>query len=249
MALDILSAGAPDSERFVLELCDSFKAEALARGPAAFLHAKKAFALASIEQLVPVLSDDCIRMDVYPLCLPHLSDSSHRETYESAHSVMLAIFASHARRMGERDERASAAPAFAEQIVPFYTQCLIDNAHDGKLSTAQLCLAYAALVRSASTFTGHGEADASEHTEGDVIAWFCIETLLAAIRNASAAAPSSSMSSRPRSADLHLTLIATLPALSLALLPRVLEEVAEIVGLSAHRRCCRAPGGSPPCAV
>lgn len=28
----------------------------------------------------------------------HLSDSSHRETYESAHSVILSIFASHAQR-------------------------------------------------------------------------------------------------------------------------------------------------------
>lgn len=37
----------------------------------------------------------CIRL---PLFYRHLSDPSHRETYESAHSVILSIFASHAQR-------------------------------------------------------------------------------------------------------------------------------------------------------
>jgi hypothetical protein len=99
--------------------------------------AKRAFVFASIEQLVPVLSDKCIRDWVWGVCYPwvlfppfwytavillpaltlpfnscfsahncspffffkrHLSDSSHRETYESAHSVILSIFAFHAQR-------------------------------------------------------------------------------------------------------------------------------------------------------
>ena len=34
------------------------------------------------------------------LSFRHLFDSSHRETYESAHSVILSIFASHAQRTG-----------------------------------------------------------------------------------------------------------------------------------------------------
>jgi hypothetical protein len=63
----------------------------------------------------------------------HLSDPSHRETFESAHSVMLAILAAHTQKAGqpspsfsqttENDKRPQ---AFAEQAVPFYTQCLID---------------------------------------------------------------------------------------------------------------------------
>jgi hypothetical protein len=76
--------------------------------------------LAIIEQLVPVISAQCIESHVLPLCLPyvfgthmsvqlvlilvydsHLSDADHRETYESSHSVVLTIFSSHAQRAGE----------------------------------------------------------------------------------------------------------------------------------------------------
>lgn len=101
--------------------------------------AKKAYALASIEQLVPVLSEECLRDHAFPLCLPcvasswlqlrshlsfcrHLSDPAHRETYESAHSVVLAIFAENKPNGVEGDNRSG----FAEQIVPFYTECLIE---------------------------------------------------------------------------------------------------------------------------
>lgn len=38
--------------------------------PARFFAAKKAYALACVEQLVPVLDDYSIRTDVYPLCAP-----------------------------------------------------------------------------------------------------------------------------------------------------------------------------------
>lgn len=58
----------------------------------------------------------------------HLSDLSHRETYESSHSVMLAIFAAHAQKAGEGKVVAVSRgePAFAEQVVPSYVRCLIN---------------------------------------------------------------------------------------------------------------------------
>lgn len=64
----------------------------------------------------------------------HLNDPSHRETFESAHSVMLAIFAAHSQKVEKLAVSQSSNPkdsheqskSFAEQAVPFYTQCLID---------------------------------------------------------------------------------------------------------------------------
>ncbi|KAF8904131.1 hypothetical protein CPB84DRAFT_1814520 [Gymnopilus junonius] len=105
LALDILAQGDGahgdsgfKAESYVQQLCFSLssqRAESAATPPR---RAKQAFALASIEQLVPVLSDKCIRDWIWGICYPHLSDPSHRETFESAHSVVLAIFASHAQR-------------------------------------------------------------------------------------------------------------------------------------------------------
>ncbi|OCH85759.1 hypothetical protein OBBRIDRAFT_762524 [Obba rivulosa] len=240
MALDILSASAEDSERFVSELCGSFREEAFSAIPVPVLYAKKAYALASIEQLVPVLGDESIRTNVFPLCLPHLSDPTHRETYESSHSVLLAIFAAHAQKAIQRAQGSStmsddaSGPAFAEQIVPFYTHCLIENSGNGKLSTVQLRLAYAALVRSAGTLGGIASSAGSK---GETMACFCIDTLLKAIdsvENAALTQPSSS-STPPSPAQisehahrLHLALIATIPSLPLLLLPRVLDEVRVI---------------------
>ncbi|KAH8104589.1 hypothetical protein BXZ70DRAFT_998607 [Cristinia sonorae] len=237
-ALDILSSDSEESERFVRMLCEDARSKAASRQlPVRFLHAKKSYALACIEQLIPGLSNDVIRTDVYPMCQPHLSDPSHRETYESAHSVMLAIFASHAQRAseGKGTARSPQEPAFAEQIVPYYVQCLIDNSDDGALNTSQLCMAYAALVRSAGSFNSSQEPGLGEHnstepvSQGDAFAWFCIETLLAHIHPS----PSHKGKSRQLSPDhlhrLHLALISAVPSVSLALLPRLLDEVRRVI--------------------
>lgn len=149
--LDVLSSDAEESQHFVREICAQTSTlgrveEINARK--GVLLAKQAFALASVEQLVPVLGDCTIRTDVYPLCEPyvvsrfarfllsemyrHLNDPTHRETYESAHSVMLAIFSAHAKA-----QKAGVTPtipnasigtkqlSFAEQIIPAYARCLV----------------------------------------------------------------------------------------------------------------------------
>ena len=54
----------------------------------------------------------------------HLHDASHRETFESAHSVVLAIFAAHAQKA--TDSALSQDGGFTRKIVPFYANCLID---------------------------------------------------------------------------------------------------------------------------
>jgi len=159
-----------------------------------------------------VLSELTIQELVFPTCLPHLSDASHRETFESAHSVVLAIFALHAQKSASQQEGG-----FTRKIVPFYATCLIDNSAEGRLSTLQLRLAFAALVRSAAS-----TADLS-------LAWFCIDWILTAI---------SSTSDRDdeRKHRLHLTLISCVPAVSLALLPRLLDPICSAIDTAHEER-------------
>ncbi|KAL7280056.1 hypothetical protein ACG7TL_006470 [Trametes sanguinea] len=234
MALDVLSSDQKASERFVEELTRGCGASEKGKGvdnlPCPLLNARKAFALACVEQLVPILSEETIRTRVYPLCYPHLWDPSYREAYESAHSTMLAIFAAYAKSHPSPLSRSSSHsdPSFAEKLVPMYARCLVENSADGLLSTTQLCLAYAALVRGASAFRGGAreaqpDPDRDGSVHGDANAWFCIETLLEAIRAAHRSPPSEHLH------RLHLALVATVPSVSLALLPRLLDEVKETV--------------------
>lgn len=141
-----------------------------------------------------------------------------------------------------------------------YAQCLVEvrrpfilefmvlmavttqNSSDERLSTTQLCMAYAALVRSANAFGDGAGASDDESVEGDSMAWLCVEVLLDAIRN-SRSAPSSSLPLPLSSSSvspippthsehlhrLHLTLIALVPSVRLALMPRLLQEVKAIV--------------------
>ncbi|KAH9924256.1 uncharacterized protein BXZ73DRAFT_50648 [Epithele typhae] len=248
MALDVLSESETQSRRFVEELCERDSSMSKGKGPETIprplLNAKKAFALACAEQLVPVLPELTIRDQVYPMCFPHLWDTTHRETYESAHSVMLSIFASHAKGKGAKSK--APGPAFAEKVVPLYSRCLIENSPDGHLSTAQLCLAYAALVRSAGSF-GYGAVNTTTsnrtpsdaYPHADALAWYCVDALLDAIRRTSTATVlilhlhlySNTQTPRPSAHlhRLHLALVATAASVSLTLLPRLLTEVAAII--------------------
>lgn len=57
----------------------------------------------------------------------HLNDASHRETYESAHSTILAIFAAQLGSTTSTKDQGTGVgrPTFVEKIVPFYMQCLL----------------------------------------------------------------------------------------------------------------------------
>ncbi|KAI0345822.1 hypothetical protein BDW22DRAFT_1353428 [Trametopsis cervina] len=231
-ALDVLSADELESARFVHELRESTEHNQVQNQnqrqgwPSTFWFAKKAYALACVEQLVKVLNEDSIRNDVYPLVAPHLEDLAHRETFESAHSVMLAIFAAHAlkaeklaandlRRQtgGDSKEDGTRPQPFAEQVVPFYTQCLVDNSSPTRLNRTQLRLASRALVRSASTMR-----------DGDVFAWYCIDALLRASRSLD---HSADKEYRERRQSLRLATIATVSSVSLTVLERVLGAILE----------------------
>ncbi|EKM49498.1 uncharacterized protein PHACADRAFT_201209 [Phanerochaete carnosa HHB-10118-sp] len=268
-ALDVLSTS-PDQSRLLVR---TLKQEVYSMGqkalPGGLVKAKEAYALACVEQLVPVLDDRTMREDVWPMCEPHLNDSPHRETYESAHSVMLAMFSAHAkkRRAGDASTIVAAplpitaatpldAPGlssgidskssgiaeeaqlpFAEQVVPAYAKCLIDNSHPDKLNTAQLRMAYGALVSCASVFgssqhklatSSDGNRGAEARTpEGDAYAWFCVELLLDAINTYAAGALTEQENEHRQ--KLLLTLVSTVPSVSLRLLPRLLAAILKLL--------------------
>lgn len=86
---------------------------------------------------------------------------------------------------------------------------LSQNSVDGRLSTLQLRLAFAALVRSAAS-----TADLS-------LAWFCINCILTAI--------STLGRDDERKHRLHLILVSCVPAVPLALLPRLLDPIRSAI--------------------
>ncbi|KAG6889886.1 hypothetical protein C0995_013861 [Termitomyces sp. Mi166 len=260
LALDVLSAEEPSGEQrslgrdfnhcesFVKEIVTDLGVDTFVPGnkthrSGTFHQAKTAYTLACIEQLVPSLGVSYLKDYVWRLCTPYLSDPSHRETYESAHSVVLSIFSSHAQQLqlrpstdsdrrlsADHDDRASISNSLADptnfvhRMVPFYAQCLIQNSQDGRLSTAQLRLAYSALVRSASTSGSIAEA----HQLG----WYCITLILDVIRDLSLEGTQGNdldTGSRQRLHRLHLTLISTVSSLPLPLMIRVLEEIRSII--------------------
>ncbi|KAJ8463554.1 hypothetical protein ONZ45_g17536 [Pleurotus djamor] len=100
--------------------------------------AKTAFVLASIEQLVVSLNDDALNDWVLPICLPILDAEEHREVYESAHSVVLAVFSSRSQasplgsagRLPMESPTSTHTPTIdadiALRLVPSYITCLIE---------------------------------------------------------------------------------------------------------------------------
>ncbi|KAL4256233.1 hypothetical protein AB1N83_010456 [Pleurotus pulmonarius] len=215
--------------------------------------AKTAFVLATIEQLIPVLSAGSLQDWVLPICLPILEDDEHREAYESAHSVLLAIFSSRAQDllatphdidpypsanthdMSERQTHKLATnidTTIAVRLLPLYTSYLIESSRQGKLNVHQLRLAFSTVVRFASASVKATTSEEPTSTaEKYGLTWYCIEALLNAIRDLS--------DERTRSQSLgayddhrhrlHLMLISTIPSLPLDLLPRALDEIRAII--------------------
>ncbi|KAF9071237.1 hypothetical protein BDP27DRAFT_1322576 [Rhodocollybia butyracea] len=287
LALDILASGSGGgsvtedvkdvAQHFVDELCASLpsRSRGVGAGSNTEAHdetldlAKISFALACIEQLVPVLGVKYLRGPVWTLIEPNLvlrplvnSDTSEsiesgsnsllgqshqladqlkRDTFESAHSVVLGIFAANTatdtapaltlsqsefsvaedhvnlKGKGKKEQSADMSLAdFCTRLVPFYVKSLIENSAQGKLSTSQLRIAYAALVRSASTSASAPEDGPTGNPSQFTLAWYCIDALLSVIQD------TVDIEQRHR---LHLTLISCVSALPLSLLGRVLEEI------------------------
>lgn len=211
LALDILAGHQSESEHFVQQLCDELWSNAYDLSHPV-QRAKKAFGLSAIEQLIPVLTASTIETYVLPFCSPHLDDTRHRDIFEAAHSVVLAIFSHfHTQVADSTPPHGSEHAVSPATMVPFYTQCLIENSAEDRLNATQLRLAFAALVKSASASGDHA------------LAWFCIDSLLTACKASSPAFDGD------RVHRLHLALVSSVSSLPLALLSRVLLVVDGII--------------------
>lgn len=163
------------------------------------------------------------------LSLRHLNDASHRETYESAHSTILAIFAAQVGSTTSTEDQGIGVgrPTFVEKIVPFYMQCLLEvrpvvlfyflsvveyiqNSADGKLTTPQLRLAYNALTGSAS-----GNAPA--------MGQLCLSSLVSLLTRLS------EVGDAQRRHRLRLVLVSTLSALPAVVLPAGLNAMSDAI--------------------
>lgn len=91
------------------------------------------------------------------------------------------------------------------------------------MSTPQLRLAYASLVRSA-TVGGVAGGNRGEEDSDEALAWLCIDELLNAI-----ASSRDQDGPRTERLRLRLTLISLVPNVSLVLLPRLLREVEMLI--------------------
>ncbi|KAF9514564.1 hypothetical protein BS47DRAFT_1342867 [Hydnum rufescens UP504] len=203
-ALDILSGDSSASEALLGSLVSNSdgSSEAVRRSRAAFF-------LACAEQLIPVVGDHIIESSILPFAKTFLDDPSHRETFESAHSVLLAVFSNNGNRIrGSMHYGPDRRETLALRLTPFYLASLLNNSTEGRLSTEQLRLAFHSVVRSTSA------------SGDDAAAWLCIGALLNALNLAKGQPNAAAQLHR-----LRLTLISLISAVNLPLLGRLFIEV------------------------
>ncbi|KAM0787686.1 hypothetical protein ACM66B_003748 [Microbotryomycetes sp. NB124-2] len=111
------------------------------------------FYLNASEQLMAKIGDRYAESIVLRCAYPYLEEARYRDTFESAHSVLLAVFATNKR--------------CATQVAPWYSKLLL-KACPSLMSASQLRLAYTTMIRCVSL-------------SDDALAWYCIEQLIAAI--------------------------------------------------------------------
>ncbi|KAG8941565.1 hypothetical protein FRC04_004146 [Tulasnella sp. 424] len=212
--LDVLAANTWETELCMKRIAGKLSGLSLELGHPV-REARASFFLACSEQLMPKLSETLVEHTVLPVAYQHLTRPEHRETYESAHSVVLSVFANHAR-LHSNDETLNPTKGkgkgkvpddekgrLAAKLVPFYIDCLLENAGEGKLSDDQLCLAYSSMTRSATSTS-------------PALAQLCIDNLLASLL---------SSSSQSHIFRLRLVLVALISAADSILLPSLLETV------------------------
>ncbi|GAA5917798.1 hypothetical protein JCM5296_007569 [Sporobolomyces johnsonii] len=115
--------------------------------------AEATFWMNTAEQVMDELSDRYVEDRVLAGCRPYLEDATYPEPFESAHSVLLAVF--------------STGKHCVNDLAPWYTALLL-KAQPDLMSPSQLRFAFSTMVYAVS------QTD-------DALAWWCIRELLAAI--------------------------------------------------------------------
>lgn len=157
------------------------------------------------EQLTADVPDALIEHDILPVCVPYLEDPRFQDTFESAHTVVLSLFA--ARR------------ACAYELTPFYVALLLDS-YPSRLNETQLETALTTVVASLSETS-------------DAAAWWVIEQLHERLSVLQFAPPHAAAGLTLEQALARCT-IAMLPHVNLVLFRALLTRVRALV-VSAPR--------------
>ncbi|KEI37032.1 uncharacterized protein L969DRAFT_90095 [Mixia osmundae IAM 14324] len=107
------------------------------------------------EQLMETLPDDYVESHIMPMTRRYLDDARYADAFDSAHSVVLAVFA--------KNKRCSI------ELMPWYSD-LVLRSYPEMMTSSQIRLAYTTMVKRAS------EVD-------DALAWYCVAKLIKTIQD------------------------------------------------------------------
>ncbi|KAF8318405.1 hypothetical protein DL93DRAFT_2165011 [Clavulina sp. PMI_390] len=204
-SLDILSTQPPACEALLSSLISLTQSTP----PSLVRRSRSAFVLHCAEQLVPCVTDAFLQLSLVPFAQPFLTINTTRDTFESAHSVILAIFANNGSRERFAATSRDGRDKLSRTLAPLYLESLLQNLTDDGLSSDQLQLAFSSVVRSLC---------ASGETE---LAWHCVDSFVQRLRAVRQAIP-------PRAKErerLERSLISSISATDTLLLPRLLHVV------------------------
>lgn len=108
-----------------------------------------------IENLIGALDDDTVEQNVLPFIYPYLQDNSDIHLFESAHSVMLAIF--------------SNMKKVTNELAPFYCNLLLES-YPKLIHVSQFRVAYTTIIKSLSN-------------TDDALTFLCLEKLIKKIED------------------------------------------------------------------
>ncbi|KAK0535697.1 hypothetical protein OC835_002302 [Tilletia horrida] len=188
----------------------------LSYGPDRLQETSATYLLLVAEQLIAVLPDAMVERLILPICRPYLTDTSDKDAFESAHSVLLAIFA--------HDK------GVVESLAPYYVELLISG-FPSRLNAGQFEHAFTTVMSSISD-------------RDDALAWWAMDLLAEEIAkeraspSASCADPNAgskqggqagTVPGVSRELELQLVYVAQVSTVNLVLLRSVLSKVRRYI--------------------
>lgn len=152
-----------------------------------------------VEQGMGALPDEMILQDILPLIKNYLEQSHYQDTFESAHSVILSIFAMQKGMVCE--------------LTPYYINLLLES-FPNHLNEEQMTHAFSTVINATSN-------------KSDTVTWYSLERLWEAIEQERVL--SSPQSDTTRKRQLIYVYIAQLPNINLVLLRSMLFKVKQFI--------------------
>ncbi|CAO3570697.1 unnamed protein product [Mortierella alpina] len=118
------------------------------------LESRTLFYMNILERVMIAIDEQFLEDQLLPMVYPYLLKNDQKDLFESAHSVVMAVFLTRKR--------------IAKNIAPFYSNLLLQHFPD-QINIDQLRAAFTTMIRSLS------------ETE-DALAWLCVERLLERIQ-------------------------------------------------------------------